>query len=840
VDRQLFVGMVRRESGRPILAAIVLCAAGAVCAQDPSAVPEPSAPRVNINTGSVYLYRGERWGSLRLLLINPGDEPAELMSSTFFVGEPTQQYGRRCWVPAKARLETTQLVRCPTPSDPVQQLIDVRTLLVAEGRAGETLLSRQVTGELQLERSVRLASAGPITAIIERPPPQVLTDTAPLTAADFLATARTQRDLTKNLVYLLDGKLPADDVALDALDQLVIADDRVVTDLPGLVAVRRWVAGGGRLWVMLDRVDARLLEAMLGDEFAVEVVDRVGLTTVAVENPNGTPASSPREFERPVDHVRVVVEDAEVAFLVNGWPAAFWKTCGRGRVLVTTLGTEAWVLPKSDRTHGRLRDALLEVSVVADEALNQLALPLFAPRPKAPIPPQVAETQVTQYVGYAIPSRGFVIGGLAAFTGVLLTLGVWLSRQSKLEQFAGWAPLVSTVVGGVLVFSGRQARQEIPPTSAQLQFVQAIAGTEDVLISGTAAVFSPDAGTTALTGTQGGWCLPDAAGNEGTTRRLIWSDTDRWQWEHIPQVPGLRTADYTEAHALSSPFAAFVTLDESGVAGRLELPDSLAPEDGVLASPSGRIGVRFQANGAFTATAADVLTADQALAADVLSDEQRRRGQTLPAVLAASPPLEPTLLFWTQPWPMGLQFRPDAQPAGAALVSCPVRFQRPAVGTEITVPATLISFRETTGPDGTVPTGLYDPRQQEWTERHRPTQAWLEFRVPAGLVPLKPQSARLVVRVTGPMGKLGIDGHMNGVTTPLHTWIDPVGTLTHDFTLRELPALDSKGTLKLRIAAGDPDRPELTVHESEGVQHVSPWQIVSLSLELRASVIADD
>src|SRR5207302_3970072 len=96
-------------------------------------------------------------------------------------------------------------------------------------------------------------------------------------------------------------------------------------------------------------------ELLLGDEFVCEVIDRVGLTNVRIEPATNAPSGGAAkagtagpietEYEEPVDLVRSVLAegDFEVEYTVNGWPAAFWKSFGEGKLLVTTLGPRGWM-----------------------------------------------------------------------------------------------------------------------------------------------------------------------------------------------------------------------------------------------------------------------------------------------------------------------------------------------------------------------------------------------------------------------------------------------------------------------------------------------------------------
>ncbi|MDZ4684360.1 MAG: hypothetical protein SH850_04670 [Planctomycetaceae bacterium] len=824
-----------------IVAGLCFAATLGASAQEPSGPAEPAAAfgiRMIVGPDSVYRYRPERWGTVRLAVVNPLDEPAEVLCSSYFDGAPLLQYGRRCWLPARSRLETSHPVRLPQVSDPKQELVDVWTMFLESGSAGEQLVAG-TTGELQRSSWLRLAPPGPMTALCDGSPsePGTNPDLAPPPVDELVSAGRSELSRGPIGIVFADRLLPGREETLDAVDHLVIADDRILHDPAALVTIRRWLYGGGRLWVMLDRVEIRLLEQLLGDAFAGQEVDRVSLTHVDLQTDQteaGLIVSI--DLDRPVDLVRVLVSNVDVPITVDGWPAAFWQPCGRGRLLVTTIGAAAWVRPREANETSRNRGESLP-KYVRNRAYEMIAPQFFAPRVESPLTAPVAERHVSEQIGYEIPARGVIVGWLTLFTASLVGMAFGLSRRGRLERFAGWGPIAALAAAAVLIVAGSRTRAAVPPTTALLQFVQAIDGTDDVQINGTAGIYTSTAGSADLQGEHGGWILPEMAGTEGVARRMIWTDADRWQWENLTQSPGLRTATFRESIALPEPLRVTATFNEQGVVGQLSLPEGIRPSDALLAMTTGRIGVDMGPEGAFAANADRVLTSEQFISAGVLSDEQLRRSRTLSSMFARGFPVEPTLLFWTNPWPGGLSFSERNPVSGSALVSLPVTFSRPATGTVITIPAPLAPYRETSGPAGERPSGFYDYRKRAWSAKHQPSTAWLQFSVPRSLLPLKPLSARVVMQVDGPVGKLQLAGMQGNVPVPFHTWIDPVGTLSHEIADPTWLALTEEGQFALRINAGDPDRPELTKHSTDGVEHVSYWQIESLTLELRARVV---
>jgi hypothetical protein len=354
-------------------------------------------------------------------------------------------------------------------------------------------------------------------------------------------------------------------------------------------------------------------------------------------------------------------------------------------------------------------------------------------------------------------------------------------------------------------------------------------------------LYASTAGTADLAGRQGGWLLPDMSGMAGTTRRLIWTDLVDWHWDRLPQAPGLRQASFAHSGPTRTRCEVRATFDESGLTGRITLPPDVTPTDAVLATRTGRIAVELGTDGDFRAAAGRVMAEEQFLGAGLLSDEQNRRARIL-AKLLADPirtgfPLEPLLLFWTRPWDTGLRYGDEARPVGSALVAAPIFVERPPAGTPVTIPAPLVSYREAIGPDGSAPVGLFNNRTGAWEEKSFPSTTWIAVQPPAALLPLELGEVRLVVRVTGPVGRLVVSGFKGGSVSVIQDWIDPVGTLAVTIRDPELLQLDARGAFPLRISGGDPDRPELTHPDGVDSGHASYWRIESLDVELRATVV---
>ncbi len=782
----------------------------------------------------VDAYVPNKWGSLNVQLVNPTSEPLELFSTTYFEEEPTLQFGRRVWVPARSRIEVWHPILVPDVSADVTQF-NLRSLVMDARQAREVLI-RSDSGFLQHDAILRRTVVTPVTGLIDTLDDSQSEESE--AAYELLVETRLQAGLNRQIKLLSDRMLPTGEESLQALDQLVIADSRIMNDGAGLSAIRRWLFGGGRVWVMLDRVDPRVLESLLGDEFTGEVVGRVGLTTVRMEsaavlgNERWT-----QEYEQPVQFVRMVVSDVDVAYSIDGWPAAFSKNCGEGRLLVTTLGPPGWMRRQTaaeanSRTPGKFALSAPMQNLVPD---------LFPPRPAPLLPEEMLEPQVREYVGYSIPSR-WLVGSLLIGLSVLLAgLGVCLWRANRLELMGVIGPGLGLAVSLVLVLLGQHQRSAVPASVASVQFVQAVSGTDDVRVQGVAGLFAPEAGTATVSGQQGGWLMPEMTGLKGTTRRMIWTDLGTWHWENLPESAGLRSATFRQSGATADRIEARATFGPTGVIGRLHGGAGHSPSDVVLATRDGRIGVEVRDDRTFVAHADNVFTSEQFLSAGLLTDEQNRRRRTLQHLLTNPQrreyPASAQLFYWSDPWDLGFRFGERPKSFGAALVAVPVQWERPPVGTEVAIAAPLLPYRATIGPDGALPPALWDHNQHIWHEKSVPSSTWLRFQVPAVLLPLQVQRARLMIQVTGPVGMLEIAAHRAPDIVALKTWIDPVGTLTLDITDIELVKVSADGGLLLRVSGGDPDRPELTNADLQHGEKRSYWQIESLTLDLRGKTI---
>jgi hypothetical protein len=839
------------RSSIPWLAAILLLTvvgSRRCVSADETTKPQVEYTAIHAGTGGVNTYVPGKWGIVNLEVTNPLNVPHELLSTTFFTGHPTLQFGRRIWVPARSRLFTWQPVLVPDQTFQGTSHFEFQSL-VLEPAPDREVATRDDTGRVLHSGILPAQLQSPITGMIASSVADGnRMEGFPDMAYELLVAARRCQRLSTRVTGLWDRNPVPDDESLQPLHQLVVADNRATEDPVALAAIRRWVHGGGRLWVMLDRVAPQFLERILGDEFQCAEVDRVGLTTVRVEATNKMPGgtTSEAEHEQPVELARVFVEGADTAYRVNGWPAAVWKNYGAGKVLVTTLAPEGWLrrpVP-SDR-----RPTIDIGAFVPIAPLEELAREFLGQKEPAPKISQLLEPHAAGYIGYAILSRSLVGTLLGGFVAALTGLGIWLLRRGAVEHLGWLGPGTAVCVAAVLMAIGARNRHAIPATAAAVEFVESLPGTDDVRSRGTVVLYNPEAAAGVVGAGRGGRLIADMAGLEGTTKRMVWTDLGKWNWEHLSFNPGQRRAVWTEAETRSERSEARATFGPDGLAGRLAGPGLESAGDALIATPYGRMRVDLQAGGEFRVPRDAVFAREQYLASGLLSDEQNRRAHTyaqiLPAQIRHDILVRPQLWYWTDPRDAGFRFDPTRRLAGASLVAVPLTIERPEPGTSIRISSPFLPFRNTFRPDGNPSSGLWDHHRLEWMQTSLRSDTWLRFQLPVELLPVELTRAQLVIQVTGPMGRLEISGYRRGLdadgakpeVVSLKVWQDPVGALPAlELIDRELLRTDADGGFMLGLTAGEQQPPGAAPGPGDEPHISRGWQIERLSLELSGVV----
>jgi hypothetical protein len=802
---------------------------------------EAATERLHLNgvvPGGVRRSATSSWGAYQAELTNFSDRDRVARVLVSYGGRPNEQYGRDVWLPAHSVLKTWLLVG-PVVGPHEHGGCEVQTQVFDRPNGADSLHLppgdvRRSGGAFTRSAPYRERRDANTAILLDEDPPEATVfgrlpepPSRTAEALELVRVFRAARKMTSPLVTrIAPGALPPTPQAYDGIDHFVIASPSIARDPVAMQALRQWLEQGGHVWVMLDMVDPELVAPLLGDALDFRLVDRVSLTTVAVERhpPDpGTQRDGPPQYERPVPFARILLPRGErVLYTVNGWPAWFSREVGRGKVFFTTLGPWAWMRPR-DPNHPHNDPPspyetlpLLPVSLSHLNALADEIHPAPAPHP---FTVEEFRPMLVEEIGYSVVSRTALGLVFAAFLATTLGLGLVL-RRTRRPEWLGWvAPAAAVAATGAFLALGEVSRRAAPPTVAVAQMVDAAASHDEAPVHGLLAVYRPDSGPAEVGTRQGGFFDLDLAGTEEQPHRLLVDDLDAWHWEDLSLPAGVRTAPFRATAATGEPISAVARFGPDGLEGRLTPGPFRDPADALLSTLNGRnMAVRLDADGTFRMGSADILPEGQFLAAAALSDRQQRR-QNLYRTLLQRTALGPAdsrnvLLAWAEPLDMGFQLVPDARTVGSALLTIPLRLERPAVGERVTIPGPLVTYRRILDSGSTRPT----------VDSDQAADMHLRFQLPAVVLPFRVERARLAGKFNTPGRRVTLSGRAGSQLVELHSAESPLDPIRVEIADERLLRLDDEGGLHLNLDVSKP--------LGSGPRGNEKWTIEYLELEV--------
>ena len=773
-------------------------------------------------------YRPGEWGSVALHLVNGSDEDQTPQAVSFFDKYEHAQFGTRMLVPAGSVRIVRHPVHIPADVGDDVHRLKLLTTLVEESGAGE-IVQRQRYGDLFSSGLIPFTGVAPETVIVARTEPE------DAHVYEALVAIRTDYGLDRRVGMLSEFPLPTNLLAYSGTEQLIIADDTLATDAAAAGTVRRWLLNGGHLWVFLDLVGQQTLERLLGNECRVEHVDHVTHTDVTIVSTNkrGNAADS-HQYEQPVAMARVLVEDLDVTHTVNGWPAAFGQSFGRGYVQFTTLAARGWIRPRGPGDPQPI-DATRGSYYVPLESFRNAADAFMQAAPAPPLSVDQFKPYLQDRIGYQIVERRPVIAVLSVFCVGLLIGGVWLHRRGRLERFLWIVPSASALAVAVLGLMGMQARQDMRDTLSVLQLIDLSVEQDEVQIAGAAALYRQDKGEAALAGTSTGILEPERFVGEGGLRRLVWTSGDRWTWQNLPLDAGLRFATFEAGATIDEPPELTGSFGSDGFVGTLNTGSLQSLSDVVIATPTQHtLAPAFDEAGRLVGGRAEVQEPGHVIADALLTDEQRRRQDLVRQMLATEYrrqkyPDRPTLIAWTDPLDAGFEAADHVDRAGAALLTIPIRWERPEPQTSVTIPSPFVPY-ESVASDGVGVTTAFDRHSGLWRKSGPGKRALLRFQVPEIVLPLQVETATLTVDVSAASRIVSVSMGRPEQPVLVSRLESPLGVQTVTVDDPHVLHLDEAGGLHVLIDVGP-----VTFKQGEdaNVTHEQEsWLIHSLQLEL--------
>ena len=627
----------------------------------------------------------EAWVPMSFSVSNRGDADTEILLTSYFVEQPDLNFSRRVWVPAHAVRQVEYRVFTPPSrvASGTSDAKDLHTLLIVKEHGIETAV-RFRGGERFDSRAIRCADFASRMILIRDPEvedPHLLINSFLGDKSIFLSLFQAE-------------SLPTHVADYASVDNVVLTSNRIIENRAALNALRQWVLSGGNLWIMLDRVDSAVLDEFISDGSIIPI-ETVDLTTVQVTTQPGNRFGGdqrPVVYESPVQMVNVVSTGFQELAHVNGWPVALKAESGRGSLLVTTLGSEAWrFTPELQQERSGERNDYTENGLTSSgAALKGYFLDYLTIDDHEAVD---LSALTAGQIGYEIPSRNLVIGILGGFCLILPVLGYVLSRRSDLLKITWIAPALAVVCMGTLVALGNSSRLAIDPMEVTTQIVE-LEPSGNGYIEAARATYRQNSGTAEIVFPSDG--LEDFSPPlPGTTKRMVMADDDTVHWENLELPAGEQSSIY-QVEQRFQPTAGVITADESGFHGQLVGENLKGLSDGLIAFPSGRLSsVDFSGEGQLKSALDDTLPRDEYLAGQVLGDRQQRRMEVYRQYLTGRRliPDEPRLYAWSDSFDPQIVDVEGARKTGDALLSIPLMIQRPPAGTHYRLSPAMISYR---------------------------------------------------------------------------------------------------------------------------------------------------
>jgi hypothetical protein len=791
---------------------------------------------VNVTLSGVRSYLTDNWAKIEFTVVNQGSEARNVRLVVFFTTQPDVQYARDVWVPGRASSSSWMLLGPPPPAKTTLSR-DVEMLLYDRTGGQERLILPP--GEFRVRgRGFLYRSREPITCVlVDRSEPTVSTppEWSPATEQAIrllYAYRQTAGLLPIHLEIIPDRFLPASAEALDGVDTFVLAGHRLANDPAGELALRRWLEQGGTLWVMLDLTDPAIVTRLLGDSLPIQVVDRTSLTTLQIVVPGleSREQSPAVELEQAVDFVRVVpTPEDKVLHRINGWPASFTRSFGRGKVLFTTVGAPAWFRERNANDPKSPSESFPDLPVPL-QPLLELARKFGVINEPKVSNVEPLEQLVNGEVGYSVPQRTLATMIFGIFFLAALSLGLILQQLHRLELAALGGPVLAVGAAVAFVMLGQASRNAVPPTISAAEIVTVSPATNEQAAEGLVAQYRPDGGVLPVGSTDGGTLELDTQGLQGQTRRRVITDVRDWHWDNLAAPAGLRLGRFVYTVRTGEPLAAVAQLGPEGVTGRISAGPYPPLADAVLKTPTGRpLAVRLDPNGTFHARTEDRLAAGQFLPDVVLSDLQQRRIDVYRKLFTRNEPADAIgsglLYCWSDHPGMPFTLEPAARTVASSLLAIPLEFVRPAPDTRVSVPGAFVPCQRVLNGKMVLP----------FLESGSGVDMLLRFQLPRTILPLKVEGARFSTSVRAPQRRFTVAGSdsahaENAGAKPIELFSGEglAGPVSVEITQKDLLVLDDQGGLYVRVIVGE--LPEQAGEESRSSD--PRWSMESPELEI--------
>ena len=775
---------------------------------------ESPATPVVLDIGNDLVFREHRpgmWSYICPEIKNPTSNLLKAKVVAFFESAKNRQFEKELEIPASSALRTTIPIFVPRSS---KSSSDIQVQLWDVGGAEPKLILNNGVRSYQTSVSIRGVSlaegsryhSSALLDVIDTDAASNSKRQAYSDAEELLFATRIYTNQNARIGKSTGFFLPSTSRAFESVSQIVIHNDRLRNDAAGMTAVRRWLGNGGDLWIMLDLVSAETVAQLLGDGLPFRQVDRTSLTTVQLvdADPESVAAPQPpREFEKPIDFVRVVLDGATPHFSVEGWPAIFSSQFGKGRIMFTAVGANALMRRRtSEDPPGNSRLGISDYLLV--DSMEAMAYQMLVDDGNVEeLTIEELQAELVNQIGYRIISQRNVMIILAVYSLLLLLTGCWLVQKQRLDWLLFIGPIFAILAACVFLLVGYQNSRVSPPTFASFQQIAMLPGSSELQVRGLGVLYSQTQQSYPLGGTNDGQMRGIVENNEDQNEKISWDKNGDWKFAGGKIEPGIRVFSVTSNISAPQKMFASVTFDENGLVGVIE-SNSLLKKLGdiVIACPKGRYFSATESTVGLSFGKENELPDGQFVGSNLISDQQRWHQ----SVYAALFPIDQSsrwvsdysLFGWAPPLELDLTIPPEYERTGGALVRIPLRITAPEKGTKIFVPAAFIDLQSVRFENLGV-SSIYKSKTREWNGSiQKKSDVKLRFQFPREVLPMKIESAKFSIkRIFSPYRDVTIRfGNQGEILAKLS---EPTGRFERTITDLKLLTLDENGQIEIAI-----------------------------------------
>ncbi len=631
-----------------------------------------------------------------------------------------------------------------------------------------------------------------------------------------------------------DGRLPLRLAEWNSYSSLVVADPQIFRNAAAIDAMRQFLATGGKIWVMLDRVPSDLIVGLLAPDQAIETVDTVELNQfqlkVSRSNVRLSEAELTEDFWQPLEFTRVVQVGGVVSLAIDDWPVALRMPVGRGQLFLTTLPAEAWLQPRTEQPR---TDRRFHTRFTAKRWGSQFVMEFNAhPFPEKPV---AAERDFSmKLIGSPVIERQWVAMALALFCSSLMIVVGWKAWVGKLIHVGLLAPMFALVASGALWLATLGVRRDLVDQVGKFQLVQVAPSGATAIVREQATVYQSNVSSMQLNSTIDARINVDRSVSSSVSR-VVATDFHQSTLKNANWPAGVWRYGSTYS-VQSQDLVVHAAIDQTGL--KLTLPTGLPTpmEDAILAYAPGFPVICSPAANGFQTDGRLAAEGDRWFTDSVVSDEQRRRTEVYSSLFSPTRQggvLTGSLYGWTGLWQEGPEWNRELPTSGSALVALPVVLRRPEPGREVLVPPCLVELQQVDNAAGM--TTAFRENEGRWIDESMMAATMaLQFVLPRELTPFEARELEIELAIRAPQRQVRLAAMVDGepqeivqLDSPSVPWR---GRITKPEILRQMQT----GSLEVRLEVSELAGGEAQI---DSATNVVPWNVRRLQLGARGSVL---